>query len=165
MRFLFALFIIVPLIEMWLLIEVGRLIGAPLTILAVVTTAAIGIALLRQQGMATLLRFNERLHSGELPMHEMLEGLLLAIGGALLLTPGFATDALGFSCLLPATRRGWLVLLLGRVERARIRANFTDSWRAADTASRPDASNTAADGGSTSTGPQTIDGEFRRERE
>ena len=166
MRFLFVLFIIVPLIEMWLLIDIGRLIGAPLTILGVVATAAIGIVLLRQQGMATLLRFNDRLHSGELPLQELLEGLLLAVGGALLLTPGFATDTLGFSCLLPVTRRGWLALLLGRAERARVKANFTHQWRAAQHTRRPPhSSNPAAGGGSDLDGPQTIDGEFRRERE
>ena len=100
-------FIIVPIIEMVVLIEVGGMIGALPTVGLVLLTAVIGAAMLRQQGAATLLRANQRMASGELPAREMAEGLLLAIGGALLLTPGFITDAVGFACLIPSTRR-WL---------------------------------------------------------
>lgn len=107
MRILFLLFVIVPLIEMWLLIEVGRVIGAPLTILAVAFTAIVGVALLKRQGVDTLSRANQKMAQGELPASEVFEGLLLAVGGALLLTPGFVTDILGFSCLLPASRKYW----------------------------------------------------------
>ena len=112
MRLMILLFISVPLIEMWLLIEVGGLIGAPLTILAVVATAMIGLALLRRQGASTLLRAHRRLDQGELPAVELIEGFALAIGGALLLTPGFMTDVLGFSCLIPWSRRRWAELVL-----------------------------------------------------
>ncbi|MGM0451137.1 MAG: FxsA family protein [Pseudomonadota bacterium] len=100
-------FIIVPIIEMVVLIEVGGMIGALPTVGLVLLTAVIGAAMLRQQGAATLLRANQRMASGELPAREMAEGLLLAIGGALLLTPGFITDGVGFACLIPQTRR-WL---------------------------------------------------------
>lgn len=100
-------FIVVPIIEMVILIEVGGLIGALPTVGLVLLTAVIGAAMLRQQGAATLLRANQRMASGELPAREMAEGLLLAVGGALLLTPGFVTDAVGFACLIPFTRR-WL---------------------------------------------------------
>ncbi|MFO7788156.1 MAG: FxsA family protein [Halospina sp.] len=100
-------FIIIPIIEMVILIEVGGLIGALPTVGLVLLTAVIGAAMLRQQGAATLLRANQRMASGELPAREMAEGLLLAVGGALLLTPGFVTDAVGFACLIPFTRR-WL---------------------------------------------------------
>ena len=100
-------FIIVPIIEMVVLIEVGGMIGALPTVGLVLLTAVIGAAMLRQQGAATLLRANQRMESGELPAREMAEGLLLAIGGALLLTPGFITDGVGFACLIPFTRR-WL---------------------------------------------------------
>lgn len=105
MRYLLLLFIVIPIVEMWLLIEVGQLIGAPLTIAAVVATAAIGVFWLRQQGLSTLLRLNHKLSTGEMPAMEIAEGMMLAVGGALLLTPGFATDALGFCCLFPLTRQ------------------------------------------------------------
>lgn len=98
------LFIILPIVEMTILIKVGTMIGALNTIGLVLLTAVIGAALLRQQGFATLLRANERLNSGELPAKEVAEGLILAVGGALLLTPGFVTDTVGFLCLFPGTR-------------------------------------------------------------
>ena len=105
MRLLFPLFIAVPIIEMLILIEVGSLIGTLPTIGLVLLTAVIGLHLLRQQGLSTLLRANQKLAEGGIPAEEVLEGLLLAIGGALLLTPGFFTDSIGFACLLPFTRR------------------------------------------------------------
>ena len=101
MRFIFALFIAVPIVEMLVLIEVGQQIGALWTIALVLLTAFIGINLLRHQGLATLSRANWRIKSGELPAQEILEGILLAVGGALLLTPGFVTDTIGFLLLIP----------------------------------------------------------------
>lgn len=111
MRFLFLLFIVVPLIEIMVLIQVGQMIGAWWTIGLVVLTAFIGINMLRYQGIATLNRANWRMQSGEIPAQEMVEGIFLAIGGALLLTPGFVTDAFGFMCLLPFTR-AWMAKAL-----------------------------------------------------
>lgn len=104
--FLF-LFIIMPVTELAVLIQVGSVIGVMNTIGLVLLTAVVGAWLLRQQGLATLLRANERLNSGELPAKEVAEGLILAVGGALLLTPGFITDIFGFLCLIPLTRH-WL---------------------------------------------------------
>ncbi len=89
---------------MYLLIEVGGYIGTLPTIGLVMLTAVIGVALLRRQGLATLTRGIGRLQRGEVPAQEMAEGILLAISGALLLTPGFVTDAVGFAFLLPASR-------------------------------------------------------------
>jgi UPF0716 protein FxsA len=114
LRILFLLFLLTPIIEMYLLIRVGQWIGAWPTIGLVLLTAMIGVGLLRQQGFSTLLRGRQRLDAGELPAQEMVEGLILAVGGALLLTPGFATDALGFCCLLPPTRRAMVRALLRR---------------------------------------------------
>lgn len=107
MRVLFLLFIIVPVLEMWLLITIGQVIGALPTIGLVLLTAVIGVNLLRAQGLSTLTRAQERMASGAIPAQEMAEGMALAVGGALLLTPGFATDAFGFACLIPVTRK-WL---------------------------------------------------------
>lgn len=112
MRAFFLLFITIPIVEMWLLIEVGARIGALSTIALVFLTAAIGLALLRQQGLETLFRVNQRMEEGQLPAQEILEGVLLAIGGALLLTPGFITDAFGFTCLIPFTRKALVTALL-----------------------------------------------------
>jgi UPF0716 protein FxsA len=106
------IFILTPIVEMYVLIRVGQWIGAWPTIGLVTLTAFIGLALLRQQGFSTLLRGRRRLEQGELPAEEMVEGLMLAIGGALLLTPGFVTDTFGFACLLPPTRRALAAALL-----------------------------------------------------
>ena len=110
------LFITIPLAEIFLLIEIGQVIGALTTIGLCLLTAGLGAALLRQQGLRTLARARHNLDDGRLPAIELLEGVALLIGGALLLTPGFVTDVVGFLCLLPASRR-WLVrLALGRLE-------------------------------------------------
>ncbi len=98
------LFIAVPLIEMVVLIKVGQQIGALSTIALVILTAVIGIALLKQQGIAMLNRANWKLNQGQIPAREMAEGIVLAVGGALLLTPGFVTDVFGFICILPGSR-------------------------------------------------------------
>jgi UPF0716 protein FxsA len=101
------LFIVMPIVEMTILIKVGAVIGTLNTVGLVLLTAIVGAALLRQQGLSTLLRVNQRLNSGELPAREVAEGLILAVGGALLLTPGFVTDGIGFLCLMPGSRH-WL---------------------------------------------------------
>jgi UPF0716 protein FxsA len=103
-------FLLVPVVEIYLLIQVGQVIGAGWTVLLVVLTAVIGVWLLRIQGLSTLTRAQRRLQENELPAREMLEGVALVIAGAFLLTPGFATDTLGFLLLLPPTRI-WLVSL------------------------------------------------------
>jgi UPF0716 protein FxsA len=107
MRFLFLLFIVIPISELLLLFEVSDHIGAINTLLLVIATATIGVTVLRRQGFSTLRRANERMASGEIPAQEMLEGLLLGIAGALLLTPGLITDAIGFTLLTPVSRQ-WL---------------------------------------------------------
>lgn len=107
-QILFAIFLVVPLVEIWLLIEVGSVIGAIWTVILVVLTALIGAALVRAQGLATLSRAQAQLQAGELPAVEMFEGVALIIAGALLLTPGFFTDTVGFTLLVPPLRR-WLI--------------------------------------------------------
>lgn len=99
---------------MYLLIRVGGYIGAWPTIALVMLTAVVGVGLLRVQGLATLVRGRERLASGELPAQEVAEGLLLAVAGALLLTPGFVTDTVGFLLLLPPSRAALARALLKR---------------------------------------------------
>ena len=105
MPLLLFIFIIVPVLEIYLLIKVGSAIGALSTIAIVILTAIIGTWLLRQQGLATLHRFQQNLGQGQLPAMELIEAMVLLFGGALLLTPGFFTDAVGFLCLIPVTRQ------------------------------------------------------------
>ena len=107
-----VLFFLVPLVEVYVLIQVGSVIGVGWTILLVILTAVIGVNLLRQQGISTLMRANQLMSQGQIPAMEMLEGLVLAVGGALLITPGFFTDAVGFFCLLPFSRRQFIRFLL-----------------------------------------------------
>jgi UPF0716 protein FxsA len=112
----FLVFFLTPIVEMYLLIEVGGYIGALPTIGLVMLTAVIGVALLRIQGFATLTRGLSRLQQGQLPAQELAEGLLLAVAGAMLLTPGFVTDAAGFVLLFPPSRVSVARWLLSRVE-------------------------------------------------
>lgn len=113
---LFAvLFFVIPLIEIYVLVQVGSVIGALPTILLVVLTAVIGAFLLRQQGMSTLARFQQSVAKGEAPAGAMLEGVMLLIGGLLLMTPGFFTDTIGFACLLPFSRKWLAKSILRRV--------------------------------------------------
>jgi len=108
------LFIVVPLVELYLIIEVGSVIGALWTVLLVVMTAVIGVSLLRIQGFNTLNRARQSMERGTMPAMEMMEGMVLAIGGALLITPGFITDTIGFMCLIPASRRAMIRYLVKR---------------------------------------------------
>ena len=102
------IFLIVPVVEIYLLIEVGQVIGALWTAFLVVLTAVIGVRLLKIQGISTLMRAQNKMQTGQTPAQEMLEGIGLVLAGAFLLTPGFFTDTVGFFLLFPPTRI-WLV--------------------------------------------------------
>ena len=108
------LFMLIPIVEMWILIEVGGWIGALPTIGLVVLTATIGLSLLKQQGLSTLMRARRKMDEGAIPASELVSGVMIAVGGALLLTPGFVTDALGFALLIPQTRQWLLFKLIDR---------------------------------------------------
>lgn len=100
----FILFFCIPLIEIYFLVKVGEQVGALLTIFLVVLTAVIGAFLLRQQGLSTFMRFQKNMAGGQMPAQEIVEGFMLLVGGVLLMTPGFFTDAIGFLCLIPFSR-------------------------------------------------------------
>lgn len=104
-RLLFILFLTIPLIEITILIEIGKVFGAGYTIALVIGTAALGAALLRHQGLSTLAKVQMNMNQGHLPATELVEGLILLIAGALLLTPGFFTDVFGFLVLIPTLRQ------------------------------------------------------------
>ena len=108
------IFLLLPAAEIWLMIEVGGVIGAGWTVLLLALTAVAGVALVRSQGLMALRRIQDMLGRGELPAREMLEGVCLLIAGALLLVPGFITDVLGVFLLVPMLRRGLVSGLLRR---------------------------------------------------
>jgi UPF0716 protein FxsA len=109
----FLLFVGVPLIELYVLIQVGAEIGALPTVGLSILTALIGATLARRQGFAVLARVHAAADRGEVPALPMLDGALLLIAGLMLLLPGFVTDVLGFLLLVPAIRR----LVVGRFVR------------------------------------------------
>lgn len=153
MRFLLTLFIVVPIVEMLVLIKVGGLIGALPTVGLVLLTAVIGLALLKQQGISTLMRAQEKVDSGELPANEMVEGIFLAVGGALLLTPGFVTDFFGFCCLIPGVRQ---VLLKRAIVMFKPNVVFYSNQSARSRYEQGDQTPGAESG-------STIEGDYRRE--
>ena len=104
-QMLFLVVLIIPFAEIYLLLQVGSIIGALPTIFLVVFTAVLGAWLLRRQGFATFRRFQENLAQGVIPAYEMIEGPIILLGGILLLTPGFITDVLGIACLIPSLRK------------------------------------------------------------
>lgn len=104
-QILFIALIVVPILEIYLLFQVGGIIGAGWTILIVIGTAIIGASLLRQQGLATWTRLNKSMAQGQLPPTILVEGIFLLLSGAFLLTPGFFTDGIGFLFLMPPVRK------------------------------------------------------------
>ena len=114
----------VPLIEIALFIEIGGLLGLWPTLATIVATAVIGGAMLRSQGFGTLLRARAMLARGEVPLREVFDGVCLIVAAALLLTPGFLTDAVGFLLLVPGVRTLIGVSILSRVRlRTEMRRN------------------------------------------
>src|SRR5918994_3165236 len=101
---LIVLFIVVPIAELAVLIQIGQLIGVWWTIALLVADAILGSLLARSQGRLAWRRFNDALSSGRMPAREVMDGALVLFGGALLLTPGFLSDILGVLLLLPPTR-------------------------------------------------------------
>jgi UPF0716 protein FxsA len=114
---LLALFIVVPLAELYVIIQVGEAIGLVPTLALLLLDSVLGSMLLRAQGRSVWRRFNEALASGRMPHREAMDGVLVIFGGAFLLTPGFLTDIVGVVLLVPPTRalvRGWLARRLRR---------------------------------------------------
>lgn len=136
---LFLLFFLVPLGEIWLLLKLSEHVGVWPTIGLCVLTALVGSTLVRQQGLQTIRRIQMASAQGQVPAIELIEGMILMISGALLLTPGIVTDIIGFLVLHPGTRQKLAKKLVeGMLEQ------------------RPDLKPPQ------SGGPQTIEGEFRR---
>lgn len=119
------IFLVIPVVEIYFLIQVGEVIGALWTVLLVVLTAVIGVNLLKQQGLSTLANAQQKMQSGTLPAQEIIEGIALLIAGAFLLTPGFFTDTIGFLLLIPTTRKLFVALFASKITAYVGRQSFT----------------------------------------
>jgi UPF0716 protein FxsA len=126
-----------PILEIWLLIKMGAVIGFLPTLVLLFGAAGLGTYLLQTQGWSTWMRLQQSLARGELPADELLNGAMIVAGGALLLLPGFLSDVFGLLCLLPFTRR----LLAAWIVRGYLGAGQTPAGRAS----------------------KVIEGEFKRE--
>ena len=115
---LLLLFIAVPAVELILLIEIGQRIGTLATIGLIVGTGIVGASLARQQGISTFARLRKDLEAGRLPAEPIVDGVLILVAAAVLITPGVLTDLVGFLCLVPACRRLIKRSLKRRFERA-----------------------------------------------
>ena len=111
------LFVALPLAELAILVWVGRRMGLVPTVALVVVTGILGAALARWQGLATWRRFRAALDAGELPHREMVDGVLILVAGAVLLTPGLLTDIAGFLLLAPPVRRRVRERVVARIGR------------------------------------------------
>jgi UPF0716 protein FxsA len=122
---LFVAFIGVPLIEIWVLIQVGQVIGPWWTILLLILDSLLGAWLIRREGGRAWRALTEALQSGRMPARELADGALILIGGTLMLTPGFVTDAFGILLILPFTRPVARRMLTQVVTRRLVSANAT----------------------------------------
>jgi UPF0716 protein FxsA len=114
---LLILFLVLPIAEIYVIVQVGQAIGVPITLAILLLDGFLGAAVARSQGRAAWARFNQALAAGKIPARETADGAMIILGGALLLAPGFITDAFGFMLLLPPTRaliRGTVTRLVGR---------------------------------------------------
>jgi UPF0716 protein FxsA len=122
MLLLVLIFIVVPIVEIYVIIQVGQAIGALWTILLLVADSIIGARLLRWQGGRAWLNFQNAMAEGRIPHREIMDGVLIVLGGAFLLTPGFVTDIFGLVLLIPPSRavvRRFVVAMLARRSGAR----------------------------------------------
>lgn len=166
-------FIVVPLLELALLIQVGSQIGILATIGLVIATAVIGTTILQRQGLAAFRQMQDQMQSAQVPMTPVVDGVFLMVAGAFLLTPGLLTDAAGFTLLVPPVRR-WIAKTLLRKAMASKNIDIKVHRRGggADQARPQDASGRSGPqsrGGASGLGPATgsgagevIDGEFER---
>ena len=114
---LLAMFVFVPVLELFILIHAGQTIGIAPTMGLIILTGIAGAWLARSQGLEILHRIQHELANGQMPSFTLIDGALILVGGVLLLTPGFFTDAMGFSFLVPTTRKIWQTLITAWLEK------------------------------------------------
>jgi len=124
MLWLFLLFIVAPLLELYVIIQVASVIGGWETIALLVVESAIGAWLLKRQGTATLGKISQAVNEGRIPSNELIDGLLLLVAGALMLAPGFIGDVLGFLLIIPLTRVPFRMILRKRFESGKYSSFF-----------------------------------------
>lgn len=146
------LFLAMPILEVAAFVKIGGEIGALWTILLTVGTAFLGAFLVRTQGIRTLFNVKEQLAQGQMPAAAMVEGIILLVCGALLLTPGFISDTIGFLGLVPSIRNVFANGIIKRVMVSQVGAGQTFQG-----------SSTRSDGFGSFKGPNTIDGQYTRE--
>ena len=109
---LLLVFIVIPAVELFLILQIGGRIGLLATALTIIATGVLGVALARSEGLLTLERIRRALAEGRMPAAEIVDGLLILVAAAVLLTPGFLTDAVGLLILFPLTRPFFRALVL-----------------------------------------------------
>ena len=129
MFFIFiAIFILIPIIEISLFIEIGSIIGSFYTIMLIFLTAIVGVFFVRQQGISTFQKLASQLQNLEAPVQTMFEGLVILISGILLITPGFFSDSIGFLGLIPVTRVIFIKLVASYIlSRYGVKQNLEDN--------------------------------------
>jgi UPF0716 protein FxsA len=162
---LIAVFILVPLAELYVILKVGDAIGVGWTILLLVADSLLGSLLLRSQGRSVWRRFNTALSEGRMPHREVVDGVLVVFGGAFLITPGFITDVVGLLLLIPPTRaliRPLVVRRLGR--RLAVGVVGDGGRRRSSGADRDyDVEGTATESDAPTSGAEALPGRLRRE--
>ncbi len=126
MAVLFILFVVVPILELMVIIQVGQSVGAWNTVILLVVDSLVGAWLVKHQGIGLLKKSQDRLRKGELPSDEIFSGVTVLFAGALMLTPGFLTDLVGLLLLVPPIRAG-VLMIVRRKFRSRIGTSFTTS--------------------------------------
>ena len=126
MAVLFILFVVVPILELLVIIQVGQSVGAWNTVILLVVDSLVGAWLVKHQGIGLLKKSQDRLRKGELPSDEIFSGVTVLFAGALMLTPGFLTDLVGLLLLVPPIR-AVVLMIVRRKFRSRIGTNFTTS--------------------------------------
>ena len=126
MAVLFILFVVVPILELMVIIQVGQSVGAWNTVILLVVDSLVGAWLVKHQGIGLLKKSQDRLRKGELPSDEIFSGVTVLFAGALMLTPGFLTDLVGLLFLVPPIR-ALVLMIVRRKFRSRIGTSFTTS--------------------------------------
>ena len=114
---LLVLFVVVPVVEIWVIVQVGQLIGVPATIALLLADAVLGTWLFRREGRKAWQALQDAIRAHRVPAKEVADGALVVVGGAFLLSPGFVTDVIGVLCVLPPTRAALRRVLTGVVSR------------------------------------------------
>lgn len=158
-RILFVLFVVIPIIEIAVLMQVGAWLGAWPTLAIVIITAWLGAKNVKQQGIATLQSVQTKMAQGEAPSDEIVAGLLLLVAGVLLVTPGFVTDFFGLSLLVPQVRQGLIKAVQSQLTTKAVSQTQSFSFHQHTAFEQP---NTPQQSEENRHQGQTIEGEFER---